>query len=74
MDPTTRVTQTDTHRMQSFNCRATDNIFPLIVCITNDCRAVIERLWRSLKLEAFYLHELQVGLRANSGLARGFNP
>jgi len=35
----------------SMHCRAMDNIF-------------MERLWRPLKLEAVYLHELQDGLQA----------
>lgn len=32
-----------------------DNVFPLIVCFANDCRAVIERLWRTIKYEEVYL-------------------
>ena len=26
-----------------------DNVFPLIVCFANDCRAGVERLWRTIK-------------------------
>ena len=45
--------------------RRIDNIFPLIVCLANDYRAVIERLWRSLKQEAIYLEELADGFTAH---------
>ena len=50
MDAKPSLTNTDTHA-SSMHCRAMDNIF-------------IERLWRPLKLEAVYLHELQDGLQA----------
>ena len=40
------------------------NIFPSHGLRANHCRAVIERLWRSLKQEAVYLHELQDGCQA----------
>ena len=32
--------------------------------LANDFRAVIERLWRSLKQEAVYLHEITNGFQA----------
>ena len=32
-----------------------DNVFPLVVCSANDCRATIERLWRTIKYEEVYL-------------------
>ena len=41
-----------------------DNIFPSRRLQANDCRAVIERLWRSLKQEAVYLHEINDGFQA----------
>jgi putative transposase len=44
--------------------RYLDNIFPSHRLLANDCRAMIERLWRSLKQEAVYLHELQDGFQA----------
>ena len=44
--------------------RYLDNIFPSHGLLANHCRAMIERLWRSLKQEAVYLHELQDGFHA----------
>ena len=44
--------------------RYLDNIFPSRRLQANDCRAVIERLWRSLKQEAVYLHEINDGFQA----------
>jgi putative transposase len=44
--------------------RYLDNIFPSRGLHSNHCQAVIERLWRSLKQEAVYLHELQDGFQA----------
>jgi len=44
--------------------RYLDNIFPSRHLQANDCRAVIERLWRSLKQEAVYLHEINDGFQA----------
>jgi len=32
-----------------------DNVFPFVVCSANDCRATIERLWRTIKYEEVYL-------------------
>ena len=32
-----------------------DNVFPLVVCSANDCRATVERLWRTIKYEEVYL-------------------
>ena len=43
--------------------RYLDNIFPDGDC-SNHLSAMIERLWRSLKQEAVYLHELQDGFQA----------
>ena len=41
--------------------RYLDNIFPLIVCPANDCRAMIERPWRSLKQKAIYIEKSPTG-------------
>jgi hypothetical protein len=37
--------------------RYLDNICPSHRLLANDCKVVTERLWRSLKQEAVYLHE-----------------
>jgi len=44
--------------------------FPLIVCFANDCQALVERLWRSLKYECVYLHAWETGSEARVGIAK----
>ena len=46
--------------------RYLDNIFPSHHLHTNDCRAAIEQLWRLLKYEAVYLHEMSNSHAAQS--------
>ena len=48
--------------------RFLDNIFPSHRSQANDCRAMIERLWRSLKYECVYLHAWDTGSEAKAGI------
>ncbi len=47
-----------------------DNVFPLIVCYANDCRAVVERLWRTIKYEEVYLRAYDSVSAARESLGR----
>lgn len=48
--------------------RFLDNIFPSHRSQANDCRAMIERLWRTLKYECVYLHAWETGSEAKAGI------
>ncbi len=50
--------------------RYLDNIFPFIVCLATNCRAAIERLWRTLKCVCLYLHAWETGSQARAGVRK----
>ncbi len=60
----TTLTNADIKISMDGRGRYLDNIFPSHRLQANDCRAVIERLWRSLKQEAVYLHKITDGFQA----------
>lgn len=50
--------------------RFLDNIFPFHGLHANHCRAVIERLWWSLKYECVYPHAWETGSEAKAGVKK----